>query len=119
MYIQAMAKKWRKLSEGVAKSLEEAGEELMTFFEFPESQWKALRTTNAIERLNLEFRRRTRSQVTFPTEGSVLVVMFGLVASGMVKLRRIEGWKDMAAVTEIRPGPAGGAAQQEPLALAA
>jgi transposase-like protein len=115
---QTMARKWRKMSEGVAKSLEEAGEELLTFFDFPESQWKSIRTTNAIERLNGEFRRRTKSQVLFPTEGSVLVMLFGLVASGMVRLRRMEGWKDMAQAGDMRPGPGGGATQ-EPLVLAA
>jgi transposase-like protein len=120
---QAMVKKWRKLAEGVAKSLEEAGDEILTFFDFPESQWKSLRTTNPIERLNQEFRRRTKTQVAFPTENSVLVLLFGLVASGMVRLRRIEGWKEMPAVTDFQPAPGGGRARPgsntTPLALAA
>jgi transposase-like protein len=50
--------KWKKLAAKVVASLEEAGEELLTFYRFPKSQWKSLRTTNAIERLNGEFRRR-------------------------------------------------------------
>ena len=44
--------KWKKLAPKVVVSLEEAGEELLTFYSFPNSQWKSLRTTNAIERLN-------------------------------------------------------------------
>ena len=90
-------RKWRKLSEGVARSLEEGGLELLTFFEFPKSQWKALRTTNVIERLNQEFRRRVKTQVCFPTESSVLIVLFGLVASGMVRMRRMNGYEDLPA----------------------
>ncbi|MDD5523786.1 MAG: transposase [Smithella sp.] len=31
-----------------------------SFFSFPEEEWISLRTTNIIERLNKEFRRRTR-----------------------------------------------------------
>ena len=54
--------KWKKLAPKVAVSLEEAGEELLTFYRFPNSQWKSLRTTNAIERLNGEFRRRVKTQ---------------------------------------------------------
>jgi transposase-like protein len=100
---EAFLRKWRKLSAGVAKSLEEAGTELLTFLEFPESQWKSLRTTNLIERLNQEFRRRVKTQGGFPGEESVLIVLFGLVASGMVKMRRIEGWQDMAEVLNVRP----------------
>ena len=90
-------RKWRKLSEGVARSLEEGGLELLTFFEFPKSQWKALRTTNIIERINQEFRRRVKTQVCFPTESSVLIVLFGLVATGMIRMRRMTGYEDLAA----------------------
>jgi hypothetical protein len=62
----------------VAASLEEAGENLLTFYRFPESQWRSLRTTNAIERMQLEFRRRVKTQAALPNEGAVLRVFFGL-----------------------------------------
>ncbi|HEV2492357.1 MAG TPA: transposase [Terriglobia bacterium] len=55
--------KWKKLCPSVAASLEEAGEELLTFYRFPASQHKSIRTTNAIERLQEEFRRRIKTQV--------------------------------------------------------
>ena len=42
--------KWKKLCPAVVESLEEAGAELLTFYRFPESQWKSLRTTNIVER---------------------------------------------------------------------
>jgi transposase-like protein len=90
-----MLKKWRKQLEGVARSLEEGGLELLTFYRYPKSQWKALRTTNAIERINQEFRRRIKTQCSFPSESSVLVVLFGLVATGMIRMRRIGGYEDM------------------------
>ena len=54
----AFLKKWHKGCPGAAKSLEEAGAEWLTFFRYPRSQWKSWRTTNSIERLHLEFRRR-------------------------------------------------------------
>jgi transposase-like protein len=92
----AFLRKWRRQCEGVARSLEEAGMELLTFYRYPQSQWKSLRTTNVIERINGEFRRRIKSQGSFPSEQSVLVMLFGLVASGMIRLRRIVGYEDMA-----------------------
>ena len=55
--------------KAVVSSLEEAGEELFTFLRFPKSQWKALRTTNALERINEEFRRRTKTQASLPERG--------------------------------------------------
>ena len=38
----------------------EGADELLTFFTFPKAQWKTLRTTNVIERLHEEFRRRVK-----------------------------------------------------------
>lgn len=99
----AFVKKWRKLSEGVARSLEEAGLELITFFRYPKSQWKSLRTTNLIERLNQEWRRRVKTQVSFPTESSVLLMLWGLVASGMIRMHRLGGYEDMAQALSEGP----------------
>jgi putative transposase len=93
--------KWKKLCPSVAASLEEAGEELLTFYGFPASQHKSLRTTNAIERLQEEFRRRVKTQASLPSEKAALLLFFGLFASGQVKMRRIEGWFDLADVPAV------------------
>jgi transposase-like protein len=82
----------------VVASLREGGEELLTFFTFPKAQWKTLRTTNTIERLHEEFRRRVKTQGSLPTENAALVLLFSLVASGQIKLRRIDGWRKIAGV---------------------
>jgi transposase-like protein len=87
--------KWKKLAPKVAVSLEEAGEELLTFYRFPEGQWKSLRSTNAIERLNVEFRRRVKTQGSLPDARAAELLLFGLLISGQIQLRRIDGWKDL------------------------
>jgi putative transposase len=92
---RAFAKKWRLRCPAVAASLEEAGEELFTFLAFPPAQWKGLRTTNALERINAEFRRRTKTQASLPSEDAVLLLLFGLLRSGQIKLRRQVGCKDL------------------------
>src|SRR2546421_4554051 len=51
----------------VADSLEEAGDKLFTFTRFPESQWKSIRTSNAIERLHEEFKGRIKTQTVLPS----------------------------------------------------
>jgi hypothetical protein len=58
---RAVARKWEKRCPGVVRSLCEGGDELLTFFGFPKTQWKILRTTNVIERLHGEFRRRVKT----------------------------------------------------------
>ena len=49
---KAFLRKWRLKCPAVATSLEEAGDRLFTFTRFPQSQWKSIRTSNAIERLH-------------------------------------------------------------------
>jgi putative transposase len=92
------ARAWAKRCPGVVTSLREGGDELLTFFTFPKTQWKALRSTNVIERPHEEFRRRVKTQGSLPTEDAALVLLFSLVASGQIKLRRIDGWRKIAAV---------------------
>jgi len=94
----AFERTWAKRCPGVVTSLREGGEELLTVFRFPKSQWKTLRTTNVIERLNEEFRRRVKTQGSLPSEDAALVLLFSLVASGQINLRRIDGWRKIAAV---------------------
>src|SRR5438552_683359 len=94
----AFERAWNKLCPGVVASLWEGGDELLTFFRFPKAQWKTLRTTNVIERLHEEFRRRVKTQGSLPSEDAALVLLFSLVASGQMRLRRIDGWRKIAAM---------------------
>ena len=100
--VLAFERKWSKRCPGVVRSLQEGGDELLTFFRFPKAQWKTLRTTNVIERLNGEFRRRIKTQGAQPTEDAAVVLLFSLVASGQIILRRIDGWRRIAAVLTQR-----------------
>ena len=59
---KAFVRKWRLKHRAVADSLEEAGDRLFAFARLPPSQWKSARTTNAIERLHEEFKRRIKTQ---------------------------------------------------------
>jgi putative transposase len=90
-------RKWQLRCPSVAESLDEAGDELFTFTAFPSSQWKALRPTNALERINEEFRRRTKTQASLPSQDAVLLLLFGLLRTGRITLRRLVGWKHIPA----------------------
>lgn len=92
---EAFRKKWTRLCPAVAKSLEEAGLELLTFYDFPPGTWKSIRTTNTLENLNREFRRRTKTQASFGTEDAALTVLYGLVAFGQIELRKIDGYRQL------------------------
>jgi transposase-like protein len=98
---EAFCRKWQKLVPEVVVSLKEAGGDLLTFYDFPSEMWKSLRTTNLIERVNEEFRRRIKTQGSFPTEASALVLLFGLIASGAIRLRKIDGHAKLAALVAV------------------
>ncbi len=102
----AFERKWTPRCPGVVRSLQEGGEELLTFFQFPKRQWKTLRTTNVIERLNEEFRRRVKTQGALPTEDAALILLFGLVVSGQIRLRRLDGWRQIPAMLREHRRPA-------------
>lgn len=59
--------------------------------------WKSLRTTNTLENLNREFRRRTKTQASFGTEAAALTLLYGLVAFGQIVLRRIDTREQLLA----------------------
>jgi transposase-like protein len=93
-------KKWRPLCAQVATSLEEAGDKLLSFYDFPEEMWKSIRSTNAIENLNREFRRRTKTQGSFTNEASALTLLWALVAFDQIQFRKIDGYTH---VQTLRP----------------
>jgi transposase-like protein len=59
-------KKWQLRGPAVVESLKEAGHELFTFLRFPSSQWKALRTTNALERCTRFWFNLTKTHTRTP-----------------------------------------------------
>jgi putative transposase len=92
---KAFVRKWRLRCRAVADSLEEAGEKLFTFLRFPSDQWKSIRTTNAIERLHEEFKRRIKTQCMLPCAETACMLFWALLASGQITLRKVDGWKTL------------------------
>jgi transposase-like protein len=89
---KAFLRKWRLKCRGVADSLEEAGEKLFTFLRFPPEQWRSIRTTNAIERVHEEFKRRIKTQCLLPCAETACMLFWALLASGQITLRKVDGW---------------------------
>jgi putative transposase len=52
--------------------LERGFDDATTYFAFPEAHWKRIRTTNGLERLHGEIKRRTRAIGAFPDRASAL-----------------------------------------------
>ena len=101
---RAFLRKWRLRCPAVVASLEEAGDRLFAFLRLPPSQWKSARTTNAIERLHEEFKRRIKTQTVLPSAETAAMLFWALLASGPaanalrfreITMRKVNGWQTL------------------------
>src|SRR6202140_1808724 len=100
---KAFIRKWRLKHEAVANSLEEAGDRLFTFTRLPPSQWRSARTTNAIERIHEEFKRRIKTQTVLPSADTAAMLFWALLASGQTNMRKVDGWQTFATKPNDQP----------------
>src|ERR1700674_3148948 len=100
---KAFIRKWRLKHRAVADSLEEAGDRLFTFTRLPPSQWRSARTTNAIERLHEEFKRRIKTQTVLPSAETAAMLFWALLASGQINMRKVDGWQSLTQKLGDKP----------------
>jgi putative transposase len=73
------AHRYRTSAPKLAQWMEENVSEGLMVFAFPAAHWRLIRTTNGLERLNQEIRRRTRVARLFPNEASCLRLVTAVV----------------------------------------
>jgi len=88
--------KYDKDFPSAVKSLSNSIDSSLTFFKFPEEDWISIRTTNIIERLNKEFKRRTKSMEILAGEKS----SYNLLAFISIKMEA--SWSQMR-VGKVKP----------------
>ncbi|MBW1863801.1 MAG: IS256 family transposase [Deltaproteobacteria bacterium] len=59
-FFEQLKSRWEKDLPSAVKCLANSLESCLTYLHFPEEEWICLRTTNVIERVNKEFKRRTK-----------------------------------------------------------
>jgi putative transposase len=77
--LQMTIEKWQKTAPKLTEWMEENIPEGLTVFKFSEEGRKKLRTTNPLERINKELKRRTRVISIFPNEKSCLRLVSALL----------------------------------------
>src|ERR1700675_246424 len=93
---KAFIRKWRLKHPAVGDSLEGAGAGLFASTFLPPNQWRRARTTNAIERLHEEFKRRIKTQTVLPSVDPAAMLFWALLASGQINMRKVDGWQTIA-----------------------
>lgn len=75
-YLLIAKEKWEKKYPNAIKTWEDNWDNLNTFFAFPEYIRKIMYTTNAIESLNSQFRKVTKTKLIFPNDDSLLKMLY-------------------------------------------
>ena len=70
--LEAIQTRWTVQLPEAMECLQKGFTAATVFYEFPVAHWQRIRTTNGIERLNLEIKRRTRAVGSFPDRESAL-----------------------------------------------
>ena len=99
----SVAQKWRrKGNEKLAKHIEEHLEECLSCLAFPESHRRRIRTTNGLERLNQEIKRRTRVVRIFPNPEACLRLVTALAVEQSEEWVTGRRYLDMRELAEHR-----------------
>jgi putative transposase len=90
-----------------ARILDAARVDVLAFATFPEAHWRKIWSTNPLERLNAEIKRRTRVVGIFPNDAAVLRLVTAVVAEThdewQVAERRYLAEGTMARLYDITP----------------
>jgi putative transposase len=79
--------RWEKEIPSAVKCLQNSLEACLTYLNFPEEEWICLRTTNVIERVNKEFKRRTKPMEILAGERSCYTLLAFVCLKMEVKWR--------------------------------
>jgi putative transposase len=101
----SVAQEWRKKkgNEKVAEHVEEHIEECLTCLSFPESHRRRIRTTNGLERLNQEIKRRTRVVRIFPNRQACLRLVTALAVEQSEEWLTSRRYLNMEELRELHP----------------
>ena len=90
-----------------ARILDTARDDVLAFSTFPEAHWRKIWSTNPLERLNAEIKRRTRVVGIFPNDAAVLRLVTAVIAEThdewQVAERRYLAETTMARLYDITP----------------
>jgi putative transposase len=92
----SFAAKWEKDIPSAVKCLSNSLDACLTFFSFPEEEWISLRTTNIIERLNKEFKRRTKPMEIVAGENACYLLL------AFISLKMEASWRT-TKIGKVRP----------------
>jgi transposase-like protein len=99
------AERWRRSHPAVTTQLEEGIEDCLACYDVPAAHRIRVRTTNGLERLNQELKRRTRVVRIFPNRAALLRLVTALAQEQSAEWVSGRRYLDMEALWEQPPRP--------------
>lgn len=93
---QAFVARYGQAHPKAVNSLNEAGDLLFSYFDFPEPHWKSIKSTNVIESMFAAVKLRTDAARRIPTRKSALYLVFKLLTTQEQRLNKIRGHRRVA-----------------------
>jgi transposase-like protein len=100
---RAVADRLRERFPRVSALMDEAAYDVLAYMTFPKSHWSQIRSTNPIERLNREVKRRTNVVQIFPNEDALIRLVGALLLEHndeWAVTRRYMSLETMAALSD-------------------
>lgn len=94
--LKLLTEKWGAKYSAAVKPWNDHWDRLSTYFQFPADLRRMIYTTNAVEALHRQFRKVTKSKAVFPTDDSLLKMMY-LIVQGLSEkwTKPMHGWKQI------------------------
>lgn len=92
-FLEVFENKWNSKYSYAIKSWRDNFDELVTFFNFPSEIRKLIYTTNVIENLNRNIRKISKNKTSFPTEESLMKIVYFAIQNQLKKWDKItQNW---------------------------
>ncbi len=99
--MEKLSEKWNERYPVVISSWRNNWTHLSTFFNFPQEIRKMIYTTNAVEGVHRQFRKVTKSKTIFPTDDSLLKMLYLASQDACKKMRAKQNWALMIGQLKV------------------
>jgi len=98
--IESLARSLQRDYPKAAECLRDDVDRMVTYFQFPQANWKNIRTTNAVESVFAAVRLRTDAARRLRSGASATYLVYALIKRLSTSWRRLDGYQQIAVADQ-------------------